>query len=459
MHEFLENIVGFCKEQLAPIKGGGIFGHCKGYTCAIESNGRFFLHLHSLLYIHGLPRTQAEFDDAMHKPAFKEQFKEYVNSIMQQFIAEQNWAQQAPCNGCETNSAPPPVFPLVTVLNTTPSITRIGNGPMKAIPLATTANKQGQRYAAAAPSMECITCKHQYTTAARFEEFLVFFKSLHPTVNFPTSAEVLAEKCQPSPVAWPKKLTEESTGECVLAWYRLYVLQHQLQIHTHKVQCFTKGILCKRRYGRMLEEQGGFFEISATPCLCEHCLVHHTDQSYCSCTCTCELSSTPLVDLERPAASACREDHVCVNELDPTARQSSVRYHPIRPLGSEFVVGHNPVVCHMERCNSDVQVMGDLRNIYYTTKYHTKNQNKLESKEDIAIEALGKRICREQLAAERGQFGSAQQIAQGRTASLSWNLTNKQEVGSPMCSLYPNATLKPNDAILVFINISNLIIT
>ena len=217
VHEFLENIVGFCKEQLAPIKGGGIFGHCKGYTCAIESNGRFFLHLHSLLYIHGLPRTQAEFDDAMHKPAFKEQFKEYVNSIMQQFIAEQNWAQQAPCNGCETNSAPPPVFPLVTVLNTTPSITRIGNGPMKAIPLATTANKQGQRYAAAAPSMECITCKHQYTTAARFEEFLVFFKSLHPTVNFPTSAEVLAEKCQPSPVAWPKKLTEASTGEGVLA--------------------------------------------------------------------------------------------------------------------------------------------------------------------------------------------------------------------------------------------------
>jgi hypothetical protein len=97
----------------------------------------------------------------------------------------------------------------------------------------------------------------------------------------------------------------------------------------------------------------------------------------------------------------------------------------------------------MERCNSDVQVMGDLSNIYYTTTYHTKNQNKLESKEDIAIEALGKRICREQLAAERGQFGSAQQIAQGRTASLSWNLTNKQEVGSPMCSLYPNAPKNP----------------
>jgi hypothetical protein len=415
---FFSHIVGFDKDRNAPRTGGGIFGIPKGYTSCVESNGRYILHLHAMLYLFGCYRTQAEQDKLLNNPDFQLHFQRHVDSVVRAFIGEPNFVQ-TPCTNCNASNT------------------------MKADPLPVDAAHKQNKFQFPPVTMHCEGCGTGHNTDKRWQSFLRTFRDRHPDIMFPADTEVFLKDCGPNPGDWPGDtplLNPIKERERVLALYRIMLLQNKLAVHLwrHNNTCFKKGASCRMRYPKKLVELLAFFRLVPTiPCGCEHCIKHHVDtEAACSC-CTCDAVIPDEQNSHEVTSTTGEPTKTCTCDActEPDGHDlTSHRYDLFRPIGNEFTVSHVRAILHVYGCNNDVQLLASLKQIYYQTKYSTKPQNNIESLRDLAIVALARKRARE---IENPANHSLTQQALSRIASMAYYDTScRLEIGAPMVNLY-----------------------
>lgn len=96
---FFETILGFDRKTKHPYRQGGSFGTVKAFFGGIESQTKQTLHIHSIIFLAGLPRTVDEFEKLCESVEFREKLSTFVDSIISSKTCVDG--QQQKCTFCQ----------------------------------------------------------------------------------------------------------------------------------------------------------------------------------------------------------------------------------------------------------------------------------------------------------------------------------------------------------------------
>jgi hypothetical protein len=273
---FFHDVCGWDMHARRPLKDGGLFGHVKAFFGNPETAGRGGLHLHLLLWLHGMPRTEAEFEQRKLLQGWHESLIQWLDSFNRATLpifqpvcvdTKENAADsEAPPDAVainapaaaatedshdqtETDQPPPLNFTQERSrdVNVTPRCSECeAASPLQEIKLPQSAGKRAVRGVPEPAVAQCPGCEKKYTASdvvkARIDEIKAEIGLLDSDAYSPEA--VRQRMALPLPPTECRPLAAERSRHSILHHQlltSLFLLECNVHDYRHFESCFKKS--------------------------------------------------------------------------------------------------------------------------------------------------------------------------------------------------------------------------
>lgn len=383
---FFEDIVRFDRNSGKSKIGGGIFGVVTGYIGCVETQESGTLHLHSILYIAGIPGTIDSFrkncDNIDSGHEFKTSVCKYIDGIV---------SNEVPCHINDYNHFSCPNCGVVGKIYQLPSVQE-------------DAFKQLGSFRTEPNISNCFSCNKSFGgTQIITHQLKLLNENLNSSLyqyNRQNQVKLIPEK--------EKDIDMETEQNCLaLDSIPKYLNLHGTIQKLQENQTFTEKhyrLILSRII--LLTQKHNFRHVSS--CFKKSIGIKHGQCRY---------------NFPRKTIHATEVSNDCV---------VSVR----RPPHNEYINSFSDLLSLLFRSNHDIRFLfgtGTTSAYYYAMKYVTKVQGIHEGMEELILNYFNKRFEKENSIPEVFDLG---QKGRSRINSISISLSNKFSLPSTLCSLY-----------------------